>query len=53
MVNCTEHSFNCINDNICIPDKYKCDGKDDCTDGSDELFCGVYLERDKKRYNLQ
>lgn len=35
---CAADSFKC-NNGKCIPDTRKCDGKDDCGDGSDEGSC--------------
>ena len=36
--NCTEDEFQCNNRN-CVLSKWRCDGDDDCRDGSDE-HCG-------------
>ena len=36
--NCTEDEFQCNNGN-CVLSKWRCDGDDDCRDGSDE-HCG-------------
>ena len=33
---CPEHMFRCIKNGYCINESWKCDGKADCTDGSDE-----------------
>lgn len=38
----------CAADSICIPMSSKCDGKNDCTDGSDEAKCD-FSDKDSKK----
>jgi len=35
-VKCPLMSFQCVKDGHCFPAWFKCDGKEDCTDASDE-----------------
>lgn len=37
--NCVGTMFRCKSDNKCVPEAWKCDGDDDCDDGSDEAGC--------------
>ena len=39
---CFEDEFTCV-DGGCIHMSYVCDFKQDCDDGSDEMFCGKVL----------
>lgn len=39
-VGCSKDKFRCVTSGICINAHYKCDGRADCFDGSDEKFCG-------------
>jgi len=32
-------TYTCMLDDVCIPKNLRCDGKQDCDDGSDESFC--------------
>ena len=54
---CDRHQFLC-NNKVCIPNLWKCNGKNDCGDNSDELLeeCGeeglVFVHFQKlKKYN--
>ena len=38
---CSRKQFTCASRNECIPAVYKCDGDEDCDDGSDEHNCPV------------
>lgn len=33
---CSESEFQCLNQQHCVPSRWKCDGENDCNDGSDE-----------------
>ncbi|XP_060532386.1 sortilin-related receptor-like isoform X2 [Cylas formicarius] len=37
---CSPEHFTCAN-GLCVPKGWKCDGEDDCGDGSDEARCGT------------
>ena len=37
-MNCTMEQFSCITGG-CVPRSYRCDGKLDCKDGTDEYMC--------------
>ncbi|CAN7943973.1 unnamed protein product, partial [Ixodes pacificus] len=41
---CKLDQFRCIDNGECIPAKWKCDGNEDCTDGSDESKCKKICE---------
>ncbi|KAK7004859.1 fibropellin-1 [Biomphalaria glabrata] len=40
---CDSESFRCSND-ICLSSKYRCDGKEDCQDGLDEINCSSFCK---------
>ena len=40
LLECQYMEFQC-NSGECFPDYYKCDGRDDCSDKSDEQSCGM------------
>lgn len=41
---CKADQFRCVDNGECIPLKWKCDGNEDCTDGSDERKCKKVCE---------
>ena len=41
VASCASSQWTCSNGQ-CISSSYRCDGDQDCTDGSDELNCGEY-----------
>lgn len=39
---CAEDQFLCKRSQLCLPNKYVCDGKPQCPQGEDELDCCKY-----------
>lgn len=38
---CSSEEFRCVINSACVPIKWKCDGAEDCPDGSDESSCSA------------
>ncbi len=36
---CSDNEFKCVESGHCVEKKYRCDGRADCLDGSDETNC--------------
>jgi len=48
-VSCTEQEYRCPSDGRCIPERWQCDGEEDCEDKTDE---GPEICRKKKKLFL-
>ncbi|XP_070187360.1 neurotrypsin-like isoform X2 [Littorina saxatilis] len=45
ILNCPAQEFFCNSDNLCIPERFVCDGEEDCGDGMDEADCEYSSEK--------
>ncbi|XP_057369507.1 uncharacterized protein LOC130690525 [Daphnia carinata] len=43
---CLPNEYRCSNDNTCIPERWVCDGRQDCSQGDDEFACSRCREEE-------
>ena len=51
-VECLTNEFKCHNGEKCIENLKKCDGNKDCSDESDEKYCGFDFNGDDSSFNV-
>lgn len=44
---CLDGEYRCLKDNTCIPERWVCDGEDNCSQGDDEASCSAVCRDDE------